>query len=345
MNIKKVFAVAGIIAIAGGMVAFPSGNAQALSLNASERAASKAEIKIEKEENKSLWKSIKSLFSPRAESAIRTEAKNGDDDDGDDDSDSTNRAMRVTDRKCTSPVLQWAITFLFNSDIIDANLKADLDAKVAGRTCPTPTPVPTPERSVQVTGYLEDAGPSVTMWGTHTLRVTHVAKIQPAVATSLSMYNRVVRVQAANNTVLNELNAYENSYVRISGTAKYYDIEGGFWGILVQDISQIQTNPADGDIFPIINGLTGPAKLKINETGTWKITAHDDGTILTYAVLWGDIAAAAPSTEKMNQQYSAQTTTFTHAYAAAGTYTVTFNITDNAGHTTTTTITVEVVAQ
>lgn len=93
---------------------------------------------------------------------------------------------------------------------------------------------------------------------------------------------------------------------------------------------------------PVITGISGPTALQLNEVGTWTIKAYDpDGTVLNYGVNWGDIGTgqvlAAPSGSP-----TLQTATFTHSYATAGNYTVTFTASDNQGGTVKSTLTVAV---
>gem|GEM_PF-2320065 len=80
---------------------------------------------------------------------------------------------------------------------------------------------------------------------------------------------------------------------------------------------------------PVITGGSGPASLSVNQQGTWTISAYDpDGTYLTYSVNWGD-AGLAPL-----YRDAGSSATFQHTYAQAGTYTITFTVTDNLGAST-----------
>lgn len=97
---------------------------------------------------------------------------------------------------------------------------------------------------------------------------------------------------------------------------------------------------------PVISNLSAPSTLQTNQTGTWSLTATDpQNSQITYYVSWGDeyqlpypvAAATVPSTTGYNQQ-----STFTHAYAQPGTYTITFRARNNIGHETQTTTTVYV---
>lgn len=95
-----------------------------------------------------------------------------------------------------------------------------------------------------------------------------------------------------------------------------------------------------------VNGIDAPVTLIAGTEGTW--TVHASSNVsgnLHYSVVWGDenmllraMSAALPQT----LQTSAS---FTHAYDAAGTYQPKFTITDDAGHSTGASATVQVTAQ
>ena len=95
---------------------------------------------------------------------------------------------------------------------------------------------------------------------------------------------------------------------------------------------------------PTISSFSGPTTLTVGESGTWTITASDpENGQLTYQVWWGDenvyvlgMNAAASSNAFV------QTTTFTHSYAYAGTYTVAITVRDSAGKEAKTSSTVQV---
>lgn len=94
---------------------------------------------------------------------------------------------------------------------------------------------------------------------------------------------------------------------------------------------------------PVINGFSGPTTLAVGATGTWTIAASDpENQSLSYSVSWGDtpvnfLGAAVPQASAFTQ-----TTTFTHAYSAAGTYTVSVAVRDSSGQSAKTSTTVYV---
>ncbi|MEK7552861.1 MAG: peptidoglycan-binding protein [Patescibacteria group bacterium] len=95
---------------------------------------------------------------------------------------------------------------------------------------------------------------------------------------------------------------------------------------------------------PVISEVSGPTTLRVGEMGTWTVRATDpENGVLNYSVIWGDEPeniplAAAPSTAGPVQQ----TATFAHGYARAGTYQPIFHVTDNAGKSNRTSISVVV---
>ena len=96
---------------------------------------------------------------------------------------------------------------------------------------------------------------------------------------------------------------------------------------------------------PTVSSFSGPTTLKVNTSGTWTIQASDpENGQLSYQIWWGDenvyaspLASSAPSSREF-----VQSTTFTHSYASAGTYTVTIVVRDAAGNEAKTSSTVKV---
>ena len=95
---------------------------------------------------------------------------------------------------------------------------------------------------------------------------------------------------------------------------------------------------------PVITGVSGPTSLKVNETGTWTITANDpEGGALTYTIDWGDSTSFPTPISPPAILNSGQKATFTHSYAQAGTYTVSFTVTDDKGASAKSTVSVNVI--
>lgn len=95
---------------------------------------------------------------------------------------------------------------------------------------------------------------------------------------------------------------------------------------------------------PVISGFSGPTTLAEDATGTWTVNARDpEGGSLSYQVWWGDENVYAPNltTASAAREFT-QSTTFTHAYADSGTYTVQITVRDSSGAEAKTTSTVYV---
>lgn len=96
---------------------------------------------------------------------------------------------------------------------------------------------------------------------------------------------------------------------------------------------------------PVISSFSGPTVLGTSEMGTWTVSAKDpENGVLSYSISWGDENAYATPTTGMaaDAREFTQTTTFTHSYASAGTYTVTIVVQDNMGLQAKTSMTVNV---
>ncbi|MEK7610681.1 MAG: PKD domain-containing protein [Patescibacteria group bacterium] len=106
--------------------------------------------------------------------------------------------------------------------------------------------------------------------------------------------------------------------------------------------------PLPGNQSPVINSVTGPTTLRVGEMGTWNIVAHDpEQGPLTYSILWGD-GPASPSPANIPFLPNAalenrQVSTLSHTYISLGIFTVRISVSDNAGNTTPSTLTVTVI--
>ncbi len=105
----------------------------------------------------------------------------------------------------------------------------------------------------------------------------------------------------------------------------------------------ISSNPVTGNA-PVINGVDTPTTLSVGQTGTWTVRATDplNGT-LSYSAIWGDGSILPPGmVGNAAQPTISQTSTFTHVYTTAGTYTATFTVTNSSGQSARITSTVVV---
>lgn len=98
-----------------------------------------------------------------------------------------------------------------------------------------------------------------------------------------------------------------------------------------------------GNNTPVISGVSGPTALGVGEQGTWTITAYDPnkGT-LSYSVVWGDEPTTLGSAARPQTSSIQQTATFTHVYAAPGTYNPRFTVSNANGLSAQTSLSVTV---
>ena len=99
-----------------------------------------------------------------------------------------------------------------------------------------------------------------------------------------------------------------------------------------------------GNKPPVISGISGPTTIRAEASGTWTVNAKDpEGGQLSYQVWWGDENVYSPNyTTASAAREFVQATTFTHAYANAGTYTIAVTVRDSSGSEAKTTTTVRV---
>lgn len=113
--------------------------------------------------------------------------------------------------------------------------------------------------------------------------------------------------------------------------------------IVTSDEMSFQTPPTPNGA-PKIESFSGPAALAVDEDGTWTVNASDpENGSLSYSIDWGDTAGMARMLAAMAPSFT-QTSTFTHSYSEAGTYTITLTAKDDAGNTVTSQATVDVSA-
>src|SRR3989344_4618252 len=99
-----------------------------------------------------------------------------------------------------------------------------------------------------------------------------------------------------------------------------------------------------GNRPPTISSFSGPTTLAVNGPGTWTIQASDpENGQLAYSITWGDEGIfPVPMASMAARESFVQTTTFTHTYNSAGTYTVVVRVQDDSGQLAQTTTSVRV---
>lgn len=108
------------------------------------------------------------------------------------------------------------------------------------------------------------------------------------------------------------------------------------------NVSFTVTAGTNGNIS--INGIDAPVSLGLNSTGTWTVHAVCTtcaGGVLHYSVDWKDNYLYTGATTSSTATVQTQAT-FTHAYAHTGTYNPVFTVSDDAGHSATTSASVTV---
>jgi hypothetical protein len=90
-----------------------------------------------------------------------------------------------------------------------------------------------------------------------------------------------------------------------------------------------------------INGIDAPSSLALGQQGTWTVHASvGTNAQFHYSVVWGDETNMGTSIMAPASQQIQTSATFTHAYQNSGTYTATFTVSDDSGHSATASATV-----
>lgn len=120
----------------------------------------------------------------------------------------------------------------------------------------------------------------------------------------------------------------------------------GYFGALSRaKLSQISGCTTGNNLPPVISGVAGPTNLQIGQTGTWVIQASDpENDVLGYYARWGDelVYGLGTSGQATPAPTILQNSTLSHTYQTAGVYRPDFFVTDRAGHSVSTSITVTV---
>lgn len=127
------------------------------------------------------------------------------------------------------------------------------------------------------------------------------------------------------------------------GTTYYYVISSSNGSKTKESAEYSFTTDKEGNGGELmINSFDGPDTLDVDEEGTWTVTATDpENDQLSYSISWGDEGMLSRMFSFMKP--FTQESTFTHTYAAEGTYTITVTVKDGNGNedTETTTVTVD----
>ena len=94
---------------------------------------------------------------------------------------------------------------------------------------------------------------------------------------------------------------------------------------------------------PVITSLSGPTSATVGQTETVTVSALDpQNGSLTYSADWGDTQAQGMLRAMVAGTPFVQTSTFSHVYTSAGTYTATFSVQNGAGEIATSKMTITV---
>ena len=126
-------------------------------------------------------------------------------------------------------------------------------------------------------------------------------------------------------------------------TAGSHKVTGEVIGYGSESIAITAVSSVNGNLPPVVEGLSAPTLLSVGERGTWSVKASDpENGRLSYRVDWGERRVALPTGTAAIDEAISQTSTFSHSYSQPGTYTQTFTITDDKGARAVTSSTVKV---
>lgn len=119
--------------------------------------------------------------------------------------------------------------------------------------------------------------------------------------------------------------------------------EAGVKNVSTVTVKVIEEDDEDDDEAPVIKSITGDKSLLVGETTTITIKAYDpENKPLTYSVDWGDISILSSNALQKVNPIFVQTSTMSHTYTEAGTYTATFTVKNDDGKETSSSIKIKV---
>ncbi|MES3030805.1 MAG: PKD domain-containing protein [Patescibacteria group bacterium] len=126
---------------------------------------------------------------------------------------------------------------------------------------------------------------------------------------------------------------HEIELKKLDPDTTYYVVVGskGKNGVVTKS-SEVSFKTMPKKNTPVITSIEGHAHVLEDTENTWTINAYDPkNTDLSYSVDWGD-AALMMKSAKVKEDPFTQTSTFSHTYADPGTYTITFTVMNESGH-------------
>lgn len=196
------------------------------------------------------------------------------------------------------------------------------------------------------------------------LNISYLSPNSGSIGTTVTIYgngfsstNNSVRFGNGVITNLNSTDGRSLTFVvpsTLSGFGYGY-VTPGSYNVSVTDSSGMTSNAlpftvnsyGNGGNYnaPSISNVSGPTSLQVNTNGTWIVSINypnnQFNNYATISVNWGDPVYGAYLTGPQQLTNISQSATFTHAYSQAGTYTVTFTVSNSYGSNSST-ITVHV---